>query len=43
MDVPTPYVHKNTSVSLLRYHFVFCPKRRRKVLVNAVAQRLREL
>ncbi|WP_344983663.1 IS200/IS605 family transposase [Deinococcus rubellus] len=39
----TPYVHKNTSVSLLRYHFVFCPKRRRKVLVNAVAQRLKEL
>ncbi|GAA4014071.1 IS200/IS605 family transposase [Deinococcus rubellus] len=43
MDVLTPYVHKNTSVSLLRYHFVFCPKRRRKVLVNAVAQRLKEL
>jgi len=43
VDVPTPYNHKNTSVSLLRYHFVFRPKHRRKVLVNAVAQRLREL
>jgi len=43
VDVATLYVHKNTSVSLLRYHFVFCPKRRRKVLVNSVAQRLKEL
>jgi len=43
VNVQTPYVHKNTSVSLLRYHFVFCPRYRRKVLVNAVEQRLREL
>ncbi|CAM3439429.1 IS200/IS605 family transposase [Deinococcus saxicola] len=43
MEVPTPYLHKNTSVSLLRYHFVWCPKRRRKVLVGNVALRLKEL
>lgn len=41
--MPTSYLHKNTSVSLLRYHFVWCPKRRRKVLVGNVAQRLKEL
>ncbi|NJK43755.1 MAG: IS200/IS605 family transposase [Pleurocapsa sp. SU_196_0] len=34
------YQHKTTSVFLLKYHFVFCPKRRRKVLVNAVRDRL---
>ena len=37
------YQHKNTSVYLLNYHFVFCPKRRRKVLVGAVRERLIEL
>lgn len=43
VEVPTPYLHKNTSVSLLRYHFVWCPKRRRKVLIGNVALRLKEL
>jgi len=38
--VPTAYKHKNTSVSLLRYHFVFVPKRRRKILVGPLAERL---
>lgn len=37
------YRHNNTSVSLLNYHFVFIPRRRRKVLVGAVETRLREL
>ncbi|UBV44803.1 IS200/IS605 family transposase (plasmid) [Deinococcus taeanensis] len=41
--MPTPYLHKNTSVSLLRYPFVFCPKRRRKVLTGNVALRLKAL
>ncbi|HEU4739968.1 MAG TPA: IS200/IS605 family transposase [Meiothermus sp.] len=36
----TPYKHNHTSVSLLRYHFVFVPKRRRKILVGALAERL---
>lgn len=41
--MPTPYLHKSTSVSLLRYHFVWCPKRRRKVLIGNVALRLKNL
>lgn len=43
MVVSSVYQHNNTSVSLLRYHFVFCPKRRRKVLVGALADRLCQL
>lgn len=35
--------HKRTSVSFVNYHFVFCPKRRKKVLVNAVKRRLEAL
>jgi putative transposase len=34
------YRHTTTSVSLINYHVIFCPKRRRKVLVNAVQVRL---
>jgi putative transposase len=34
------YRHATTSVSLINYHLIFCPKRRRKVLVNAVKVRL---
>lgn len=43
MFVATTYNHKNTSVSLLRYHFVFVPKRRRKILTGPLAERLRVL
>jgi putative transposase len=35
--------HKRTSVSLVNYHFVFCPKRRKQVLVGPVKARLEEL
>ncbi|AZI44025.1 IS200/IS605 family transposase [Deinococcus psychrotolerans] len=41
--MPNANLHKQTSVTHLRYHFVFCPKRRRKVLVNGVADRLKVL
>lgn len=41
--MPSGNRHNNTSVSSLRYHFVFCPKRRRKVLVGEVDKRLRTL
>lgn len=43
--VPVPQVnrHKHTSVSHIRYHFVWAPKRRRKVLLGPVAARLTEL
>ena len=37
------YQHTNSSVYLLNYHFVFCPKRRRKVLVGKRKDRLNEL
>lgn len=32
--------HKKTSVTLINYHFVWIPKRRKKVLVGDVAKRL---
>lgn len=37
------YKHANTTVYLLNYHFVFIPKRRRKVLVGPVETRLKEV
>lgn len=37
------YRHEGNAVSLLNYHFVFIPKRRKKVLVGAVADRLQEI
>ncbi len=37
------YRHEKGSLSSLNYHFVFCPKRRKSVLVNQVAQRFQEI
>ncbi len=37
------YQHSRNQVYLLNYHFVWCPKRRRPVLVGGIAQRLREI
>ncbi len=37
------YKHKKSSVSLINYHFVWTPKRRRKVLVGDVESRLKDL
>lgn len=37
------YQHNRTTVFLINYHFVWIPKRRRKILVNRLAERLREL
>jgi putative transposase len=37
------YRHKNTSVTLINYHFVWCPRRRKKVLKGLVESRLKEL
>ena len=37
------YRHKNTSVSLVNYHFVWCPRYRRKVLTGEVDRRFREI
>ncbi|MEM9922868.1 MAG: transposase [Cyanobacteria bacterium P01_D01_bin.50] len=37
------YRHEGNAVSLLNYHFVFIPKRRKKVLVGDIAFRLQEV
>lgn len=38
------YRHSKTTVSLLNYHFVFCPRYRRKIFVNSeVDARFKEL
>jgi putative transposase len=41
--IPDEYRHESNAVSLLNYHFVFIPKRRKKVLVGAVAERLQQV
>lgn len=41
--MPQAYRHRNTSVSLINYHFVWIPRRRRKVLGGEIAKRLSEL
>ncbi len=40
---PDEYRHEGNAVSLLNYHFVFIPKRRKKVLVGDIAFRLQEV
>jgi len=37
------YKHLNTSISLLNYHFVWIPRRRRKVLKGDIETRLSQL
>ena len=37
------YEHSRNQVYLMNLHFVWCPKRRKKVLVGNVAERLREI
>ena len=37
------YEHSKNQVYLMNLHFVWCPKRRKKVLVGNVAKRLREI
>jgi putative transposase len=37
------YRRTRTTVSLINYHFVFCPRYRRKALVGEVEKRLKEL
>ncbi len=40
---PDEYRRNPHSVSLLNYHFVFCPKRRKPVLTGEVVQRLQQV
>lgn len=37
------YQHKRTSVSLVNYHLVWSPKRRRKILVDKLRTRLEQI
>ena len=37
------YRHTQTTVSLINYHFVFCPRYRRKVLVKDVEQLFKDV
>ena len=37
------YRRSHTSVTLINYHFVWCPRRRRKVLTGLIEQRLKDL
>lgn len=41
--MPKGYSKSETSVHYMNYHFVWCPKYRRKVLVDNVALRLQDL
>ncbi len=40
---PDEYRHESNAISLLNYHFVFIPKRRRKVLVGSISERLQQI
>jgi len=42
-NVYMEYKTNNNVVYSCKYHVVWCPKYRRKVLVNAIAERLKEL
>lgn len=37
------YIHEQHSVHLIVYHLIWCPKRRRKLLVNAVKKDLEQV
>ena len=41
--MPKGYTSSNTSVHFINYHFVWCPKYRRKVIVSDVESRLQEI
>ncbi len=41
--MPKGYLSSQTSIYFLNYHFVWCPKYRRKVLVESIQKRLETL
>ena len=43
MSMSQPYRHTKTTVSLINYHFIWIPRRRRKVLTGDVKKRVAEL
>jgi putative transposase len=42
-DMDDNYIHEQHSVHHILYHIIFCPKRRKKVLVGEVADRLKQI
>lgn len=42
-DMEQEYRRTTNTVSLINYHFVFCPRYRRKVLIKDVDRRFREI
>lgn len=42
-NMPKGYLKSETSVHFMNYHFVWCPKYRKKVLDGAIESRLKEL
>ena len=42
-DMEDQYVHEQHTVHHILYHIIFCPKRRRKVLVGSVHDRLKAI
>lgn len=42
-DMEDQYVHEQHTVHHILYHIIFCPKRRRKVLVGPVHDRLKAI
>ncbi len=43
MNMPKGYTSSNTSVHFMNYHFVWCPKYRRNIIVADIESRLREI
>ena len=41
--MPKGYTNSNTSVHFMNYHFVWCPKYRRKVIVSDIETRLQDI
>lgn len=41
--MPKGYISSQTSVHFMGYHFVWCPKYRRKVLIGNIKRRMNEL
>jgi putative transposase len=41
--MPRGYLSSQTTVHFMNYHFVWCPKYRRKVIIGRIEERLKEL
>ncbi len=43
IDMDEKYIHEQHTVHHILYHIIFCPKRRKKVLVGSVHDRLKQI